>query len=451
MATTKGKDSSSLGKEKRVTSPPNSRTTITKCRPKTPTTSTVHHKASSTTTEKQVPSYLRPTISSRHDQSLRYVKKSGPEDSPQKASSLNRRRSFDTASPPASRLQSAFASPSPRERTITVRSTSFSQKTTSSLKPAVERTSKTPKAGKSQLSYARVTKKSTTPPATKKETNASASAIAPRDVDITENFSLDTEQDDEEFLVHEVEDINVEVEDPSEVAKCENDELSNVADSEVNKGEDEKVKLCDIPEVPVEKGNQTSDIDESGDKLQEEKAENQPEGEENIGSNEIHLEESSVASDQATIEVKEDKGEEGTAEDKESVDENKRKENLEDEKEAVDGGSEELILKEEENVEGVRAEETKSEVADNIEISSKEEQNFDGGVDAITKPEVANSTTTAVSSKRQVGLAGKKESPPAYNDVIEETASKLLEKRKNKVKALVGAFETVIDKEASSK
>lgn len=38
---------------------------------------------------------------------------------------------------------------------------------------------------------------------------------------------------------------------------------------------------------------------------------------------------------------------------------------------------------------------------------------------------------------------GKKDSP-MYNDVIEETASKLLEKRKNKVRALVGAFETVI-------
>lgn len=38
----------------------------------------------------------------------------------------------------------------------------------------------------------------------------------------------------------------------------------------------------------------------------------------------------------------------------------------------------------------------------------------------------------------------KKDSMP-YNDVIEETASKLiLEKRKNKVRALVGAFETVI-------
>ncbi|OVA00913.1 Calmodulin-binding domain [Macleaya cordata] len=40
-------------------------------------------------------------------------------------------------------------------------------------------------------------------------------------------------------------------------------------------------------------------------------------------------------------------------------------------------------------------------------------------------------------------LKGKKESQ-AYNDVIEETASKLLQKRKSKVLALAGAFETVI-------
>jgi len=36
----------------------------------------------------------------------------------------------------------------------------------------------------------------------------------------------------------------------------------------------------------------------------------------------------------------------------------------------------------------------------------------------------------------------KKESHAAYNDVIEETKNKLLKEKKNKVKALVGAFET---------
>ncbi|XP_021769933.1 uncharacterized protein LOC110734186 [Chenopodium quinoa] len=38
----------------------------------------------------------------------------------------------------------------------------------------------------------------------------------------------------------------------------------------------------------------------------------------------------------------------------------------------------------------------------------------------------------------------KKDEQVSYNNVIEETASKLVEKRKSKVKALVGAFETVI-------
>jgi hypothetical protein len=38
----------------------------------------------------------------------------------------------------------------------------------------------------------------------------------------------------------------------------------------------------------------------------------------------------------------------------------------------------------------------------------------------------------------------KKQNPGLYNNVIEETASKLTELRKSKVKALVGAFETVI-------
>jgi predicted RNase H-related nuclease YkuK (DUF458 family) len=36
----------------------------------------------------------------------------------------------------------------------------------------------------------------------------------------------------------------------------------------------------------------------------------------------------------------------------------------------------------------------------------------------------------------------KKESHVAYNDVIEEIKNKLLKERKNKVKVLVGAFET---------
>ncbi|KAK7292184.1 hypothetical protein RIF29_07945 [Crotalaria pallida] len=45
---------------------------------------------------------------------------------------------------------------------------------------------------------------------------------------------------------------------------------------------------------------------------------------------------------------------------------------------------------------------------------------------------------------RHRDVEGKKVNPRLYNNVIEETASKLAELRKSKVKALVGAFETVI-------
>lgn len=45
---------------------------------------------------------------------------------------------------------------------------------------------------------------------------------------------------------------------------------------------------------------------------------------------------------------------------------------------------------------------------------------------------------------RHQNVEGKKQNPGLYNNVIEETASKLSQLRKSKVKALVGAFETVI-------
>lgn len=45
---------------------------------------------------------------------------------------------------------------------------------------------------------------------------------------------------------------------------------------------------------------------------------------------------------------------------------------------------------------------------------------------------------------RHQDVQGKKDAQGLFNNVIEETASKLVESRKSKVKALVGAFETVI-------
>ncbi|XP_073041036.1 uncharacterized protein [Primulina eburnea] len=59
-----------------------------------------------------------------------------------------------------------------------------------------------------------------------------------------------------------------------------------------------------------------------------------------------------------------------------------------------------------------------------------------------------NTTNVGISSVKVVlkhgDVQGRKDAQGLFNNVIEETASKLVESRKSKVKALVGAFETVI-------
>jgi hypothetical protein len=436
MATTK-REGNNAWKEKMVISPSKSRApNITKTRPKPSTTSSTDHKAassSSTTTttaaatEKRLPHYLRPTLSSRHE-SVKNAKKPGPEDTAKKASSLNRRRSSD------SKPQSAVVSHGLKEKTTTVRSNTIPSKGTHSLKSIADRTPKTSKFGKPQAPlHAKGTiKSSTNPAATKKEFhNALAST---KGLDVTQTSSHESEEEGE-ILVHEVEEVvNVEVgaeteSNISEVPKSEDFEDGSVVESDHVDSiiEDaHEVKPCDIPEVSEEiKTNATAQIEEAEAKAQkeeeaearaqkEEEAENEHGGEENESKEEGNVEES-VAISEAVVEVEEDKGE-VKGEDSEA--ENKNEGNMVDEKEEVDGGSEGLNLKEGQD-----------------EVGAVEE----------TKPEVVNT----VSSKRQVGQ-GKKETQ-AYNDVIEETASKLLEKRKNKVKALVGAFETVIDIETPSK
>ena len=436
MATTK-REGNNAWKEKRVISPSMSRApNTTKTRPKPSTTSSTDHKAassSSTTTttaatEKPLPSYLRPTLSSRHE-SVKNAKKPGPEDTAKKASSLNRRRSSDN------KPQSAVVSHGLKEKTTTVRSNTIPSKGTHSVKPIAERTPKTSKFGKPQAPlHAKGTIKSSTNPAATKEEFHHALAST-KGLDVTQTSSHESEEEGE-TLVHEVEEVvNVEVgaeteSNISEVPKSEDFEDGSVVESDHVDSiiEDEhEVKPCDIPEVSEEiKTNATAQIEEAEAKSQkeeeaeakaqkEEEAENEHGGEENESKEESNVEES-VAISEAVVEVKEDKGE-VKGEDSEA--ENKKEGNMVDEKEEVDGGSEGLNLKE----------------GQDVEVGAVEE----------TKPEVVNTA----SSRRQVGQ-GKKESQ-AYNDVIEETASKLLEKRKNKVKALVGAFETVIDIETPSK
>ncbi|XP_057492235.1 uncharacterized protein LOC130777824 [Actinidia eriantha] len=68
------------------------------------------------------------------------------------------------------------------------------------------------------------------------------------------------------------------------------------------------------------------------------------------------------------------------------------------------------------------------------------------GVDDGTNDTDADSGKVVL---RHQDVQGKKDAQGLFNNVIEETASKLVETRKSKVKALVGAFETVISLQES--
>ncbi|KAF8408169.1 hypothetical protein HHK36_007311 [Tetracentron sinense] len=85
-----------------------------------------------------------------------------------------------------------------------------------------------------------------------------------------------------------------------------------------------------------------------------------------------------------------------------------------------------------------------------------ENQNGKGGTGRRSfrrRREVVDGDSNDTSEKvvlRHQDVHGKKDAQGLFNNVIEETASKLVETRKSKVKALVGAFETVISLQESN-
>ncbi|PQM38338.1 micronuclear linker histone polyprotein [Prunus yedoensis var. nudiflora] len=423
---TKAKDSTTSGKELK-------RSHISFKLPHKP-----HQKTSTT---KQVPNYLRPTLSAaRHENSskssLAGSKKHGSEEtaSSQKPT-LSRRRSFDKP-PSPSRLRKSLISPG---RDTSLRSSSFTAKSSNVSKPSIDRSnSKMARAGKPQLLYAKSVKKSSTSGSAKKE--STASTRPPKSEDITQTLDLEADLEAIESLDHqEVEEVGmieseehekVVLPDPKVEEKEQVDDHGVSVEAEANGGEDEKLKPSDSSTVNAEELQETVEErnEESGNALvQEEKpADNeQHQGEDNQNkldeSSEAQPEEG-LASEETKVEVKEDKGK------------------------AISDKEDGVAVEESKNVEDMALDEKEG-------IALKEGEKADGGIEEAKAAEAAEAAEETVkpSQTSEGSQGGKKDSAPAYNDVIEETASKLLEKRKNKVKALVGAFETVIDYESGSK
>jgi len=429
---TKAKESSTLGNERKKT-PSSITTTKRTTKPSTTTTTSTTNKSNSTTpSEKNIPNYLKPTTSFKQLKTETPIKPSPLRrrslDKPLSSSNLTATKQKE---PSFSRLHKALVSPGPRERSasLTNRSSNVPVKSTNPSKPI---SNKTPSDAKTKLVGKKVTNKSTlsrnnsTSKTSKKVADNHASDITSKTkVVTTDSDSSSVEIEDvKEVINQEVEVIKVENEEHvcHEISPDVNSELSHehehdqiLEDSDIsqNQTDDEKV-ISTVSDQEVEEkesqeeehevqheekennnGNQTEEVDRSED-------ESEVSGNENVeiesGNQREEVDHSEVETEVA-VNAKEENESENVIEDKKSEN-NNEEEHGGEEKEAVEGGVSEEV------------EEAKIEVA---------------------QPK-----------QQRLVVKGKNDLSQVSNGMIEETASKLLG-RKNKVLALAGAFQTVID------
>ncbi|KAL2517446.1 Dentin sialophosphoprotein-like [Abeliophyllum distichum] len=376
------------GKEKRGTSPsypkkiPNSKSSS----------------PDKTASDKHIPNYLKPTISSGPDASKQLGKKLASTDNANKPN-LTRRRSFDKP-PSPSRTQKSRISPNP-----TLRSSSFSSKTTMTTHKSIpDKLLKTPPKDAGKRSFiARPSKKSS--PSNKKQDTARSGSITKEQVnspdksdalqvDIGQALQVDIGQEEQvssvtdaeyEETVHVVSNYEL----GPEFLVLEDKEpisITRQAEPEIVTDEDvvtvESYKVSEQPDISL--GVETKELPEDEPKV-ETTTGNQQELEEHILNEKNPTQSDETLADNSKAEVEEKEG---------------------------------------------------AKALDGIETIDSEELEMEQVVEEV-KLETENEESKQEDSE-------KKKDSTLSNDVIEETASKLREQRKNKVKALAGAFETVI-------
>ncbi|XP_058724780.1 uncharacterized protein LOC131596206 [Vicia villosa] len=446
---TKPKESSTLvGKEKKKVPSSTSIPTPTKRIAKP---STAIKSNSTTPSEKNSPSSLKPTTNFRQT-------KTEPANSPSSLKPTTnfrqtkteppikppaiRRRSFDkplsssnlTTQPPPSRLHKALVSPGPRERStsLNTRSPNVPVKSVNPLKPISE---KTPSDAKTKLVWKKAAKKITAPNSNIPNSNATkkvskddhAASVSP-----AKTKSVATDKDSS----------TVETEDVKEVKEVANEEVKEVANQEV-----EVIKVEN--EEPASHENVSSDVNSEIVHEHEHEHDNQVLEDSGTPQNQVD--------DEKVISTVSEEAEKESQEEKHEVEHEEKHEVEHEEKENNDGNQpEEVNHSEVEREEGVNEneqnesvivkEDEKSETSE--EQGREEKETVEGGVSEEVKEVEVEAKAEVAKPKQQVagGGNGKKESQVS-NDMIEETASKLLG-RKNKVLALAGAFQTVIDHQA---
>ncbi|CAH8342988.1 unnamed protein product [Eruca vesicaria subsp. sativa] len=379
--------------------------------------------------EKPLPNYLKPTISSRPDP-VKFLKKD--EQDNQK---LLRRRSFDrppssltSASTPSPRVQKTLnVSPSlPRDKPAVPR-----EKPATALRSSSFHGSRSVPRGSAPVKSPHVAPKksglgsssSTSLKSKKKVPEHVAEKNAPEKEISLDTASLSSAQEDEEEVVKVERDVQVaeDVEEPKE--EKENEKVGvEVVHADVSGEENESGGSTLV--APVEEDIVVA-------------KENEKEEEERILINEHNSEEK----------VEEEKEQENKVELTEEVTPKI------DEDETVEKVDADMNTKEVEKIEEVESVEEKEEVKEekevNIEEKEKDKAKEEEKVVNIEEKEKdkVKEEESGEGKKKEV-VKGKKESPSAYNDVI---ASKMQQNpRKNKVLALAGAFQTVIDYETAA-
>lgn len=463
---TRRKEGAPPGKEKRGTSPSNAGSgTGGRRSPGPPKTN------DSTPTGKSIPSYLKPTAASSSalsDASKTQSGKKKPTLTTDKAT-IERRRSFDKPPSPSrstkspvslnptlrsssfsgktindppganvARRRSFDKPPSPSRSTKspvspspTLRSSSFSGKTSGTLNKGVsERNSKGPKdAGKQSTLHARpaassvkknssvLTKKSEAGRGSLRKKQVESSPEKVEKPDVPEPEPEPQSEDQETFVVDEEE---------QEYSLLEDEDVTNIIEQIEGESHDNDAVIesptvteqhdanIAVAESPTAIENQEDKVDpvEASTDLEHEDEEDRSRDEEIRNQQEDIKEETNHADDH------DNNDESGAGDHNEEVEEKERE---------VDEENEEAIEVDNDRKSNEQLDEKEAE---EIVVEEKKEEAV-----VEEKKEEEDATPRVAHGKKDLTLS---------NDVIEETRNKLTEQRKNKVKALAGAFETVI-------
>ncbi|XP_057478878.1 eukaryotic initiation factor 4F subunit p150-like [Actinidia eriantha] len=389
--------------------------------------------------QKCVPNYLRPTLRSAPHPSTNSSSKTRQTSITQiqKPATLHRRRSFDKPPSPNSRLHKTHATtptpiptPTPTYQKMNLQSSSsiLVPKRSSSLPKPLQKEEPIHKknSGKSHSLYARPTamtvKKMSTDISKKQNNPSTTSATASSMISSPEDIAYMNENQLQEALESSLAPVTDQVSDwvdqESNNIELPVDDVPILEEESLKEEEEHDVMMMIHDDAEQEK-NQHKDLIKSSTVSEEDQNQNL----------DVQMEEAEAEAELVlppSEETNKDESNESHAEEESSA-----------EKSAIEGHEEE------EEEEGNHA--TKNSRDHLSTLGEKKELVDEGGI-CLTEPEEreASELTKPEKGKEKEYYVHRSQGK-AYNEVIEETASKLIvEKRKNKVKALVGAFETVI-------